>query len=49
MIPEVDSDVNPLDWWKKQETNFYGLGKLANQCLPQAALMTGLLAQEEIL
>lgn len=22
MMPEMDSDVNPLDWWKTQEINF---------------------------
>jgi len=40
MIPEVDSDINPLDWWKTQEINFPRLGKLAKKvpmhpCLKQ--------------
>ncbi len=39
MIHEVDSDVNPLDWWKKQEINFHRLGKLAKQylCIPASS------------
>lgn len=27
MIPEVDSDVNLLDWWKTQDVHFPRLGK----------------------
>ncbi len=39
MIPEVDSDVNPLDWWKTQEIHFPRLGKLAKKypCIPASS------------
>ncbi len=39
MIPEVDSDVNPLDWWKTQEIHFPRLGKLAKKylCVPASS------------
>lgn len=39
LIPEVDSDVNPLAWWKTQEMNFPRLAKLAKKylCVPASS------------
>lgn len=39
LIPEVDSDVNPLEWWKTQEINFPRLEKLAKKylCVPASS------------
>ncbi|XP_076849420.1 E3 SUMO-protein ligase ZBED1-like [Brachyhypopomus gauderio] len=39
LIPEVDSDVNPLEWWKTQEINFPRLAKLAKKylCVPASS------------
>ncbi|XP_019900657.1 zinc finger BED domain-containing protein 1-like [Esox lucius] len=44
LIPEVDSDVNPLDWWKSQEVHFPRLGKIAKKYLcspPERTFSTG--------
>ncbi|XP_060793244.1 E3 SUMO-protein ligase ZBED1-like [Neoarius graeffei] len=39
MIPEVDSEVNPLEWWESQEVNFPRLAKLARKylCIPASS------------
>lgn len=36
MLPAVDSDFNPLEWWKTPEINFPKLAKLAKKylCVP---------------
>lgn len=44
MTPEVDSDANPLDWWKTQEVNFSQTASV-----PLAALLRGVSAAEEML
>lgn len=39
MIPEIDSDTDPLSWWKTQEVNFPRIGKLARKylCIPASS------------
>ncbi|CAM4277049.1 unnamed protein product [Leuciscus chuanchicus] len=39
MIPEIDSDTDPLSWWKAQEVNFPRIGKLARKylCIPASS------------
>ncbi|KAL2092747.1 hypothetical protein ACEWY4_012545 [Coilia grayii] len=39
MLPAVDSDVNPLEWWKTQEIRFPRLTKLAKKylCVPSSS------------